>query len=75
MGVVVGGLKLEEETESLKNFEEESDNIGLDTGLVALTGMNTGGDKRIGKVGSEEVADMRLVGEMVGWSRNTMDLM
>ena len=54
MGVDVGGLKLEEETESLKNFEEESDNIGLDTGLVALTGMNTGGDKRIGKVCSEE---------------------
>ena len=67
---MVGGLTLEEETESLKNFEEESDNVGLDTGLVAVTGMNTGGegaevgeDKRLGKVGSEEGADMRLVGE------------
>ena len=70
MGVVVGGLKLEEETESLKNFEVEGDNVGLDTRLVAVTGMNTGGevaevgeDKRLGKVGSEEGADMRLVGE------------
>ena len=58
------------ETESLKNFEEESDNVGLDTGLVDVTGMNTGGegaevseDKRLGKVGSEEGADMRLVWE------------
>ena len=70
MGVVVGGLKLEEETESLKNFDEEIDNVGLDTGLAAVTGMNTGGegaevddDKRLGKVGEEERTDMRLVGE------------
>ena len=46
MGVVVGGggLTLEVETESLKNFEEESNNVGLDTGLLAVTGMNTGGE-------------------------------
>ena len=67
---MVGGLKLEEEMESLRNFEEERDNVGMDTGLVAVTGMNTGGegaemgdDKRLGKVGYEEWADMRLVGE------------
>ena len=49
--------------------------LGLDTGLVAVTGMNAGGegaevgeDNRLGKVGYEEGADMRLVGEddMVG---------
>ena len=46
------------ETESLKNVEEEIDNVGLDTGLAAVTGMNTSGegaevgdDKRLGKVG------------------------
>ena len=33
------------ETESLKNFEEERDNVGLDTGLVAVTGINTGGER------------------------------
>ena len=41
---MVSGLTLEEETESLKNFEEESENVCLDTGLVAVTGMNTGGE-------------------------------
>ena len=60
-GVVVGGLTLEEETESLNNFEVEGDNVGLDTRLVAVTGMNTGGE--VAEVGSEEGADMRLVGE------------
>ena len=67
---MVGGLKLEEEMESLRNFEEERDNVGMDTGLVAVTGMNTGGegaemgdDKWLGKVGYAEWADMRHVGE------------
>ena len=63
------------ETESLKNFEEESNNVGLDTGLVAVTGLNTGGEgaevgvnERLGKVGSQGGADRRLVGanDMVG---------
>ena len=85
---MVGGLKLEEETESFKNFEEESDNVGLDTELVAVTEMNTGGegaevggDKRLGMVGSEEGAEwghermIWLGRKMMGWSRNTMDLL
>ena len=72
---MVGGLTLEEETGSYIIVRRKVTMLGLDTGLVAVTGMNTGGegaevgeDKRLGKVGSEEGADMRLMGEddMVG---------
>ena len=55
---MVGGLKLEEEMESLRNFEEERDNVGMDTGLVTVTGMNTGG----------EGAEMVTINGLVRWA-------
>ena len=60
---MVGGLTLEEETGSYIIVRRKVTMLGLDTGLVAVTGMNTGGegaevgdDKRLGMVGSEEGA-------------------
>ena len=68
--MVVGGLTLEEETESYRILRRKVTMLGLDTELLAVTGMNTvgegaevGEDKRLGNVGSEEGSDMRLVGE------------